>query len=97
MFANVTTFHRRPERLNEVGLDDVAAILKAQVGYRGAYVLVNRDTGKQCTITLWDTEAALNAGVAVLMPLREQRAKDLGDPQPPSREAFEVVAHDRSD
>lgn len=97
MFANVTTFHRRPERLDDVGLDDITAILREREGYRGAYVLVNRETGTQLTITLWDTGEAMDGAIAILKPLREQRARELDDTQPPSRDRFEVVAYDRTE
>jgi heme-degrading monooxygenase HmoA len=97
MHANVTTFRRRPERLNEVGLDDIASIVHRLVGYQGAYVLVDRGSGLQLTITLWDTEESMNAAIAELQPIREQRARELDDTAPPSRRAFEVVAWDRPD
>ena len=94
MYANVTTFHRRPERLDQVGLYDVVSVLHSFVAYRGAYVLVDHQSGLQLTITLWDTEAAMNAAIAELQPLREQRATDLKDTAPPRRQPFEVVACD---
>jgi hypothetical protein len=82
MHANVTTFRRRPERLNEVGLDDIASIVHRLVGYQGAYVLVDRGSGLQLTITLWDTEESMNAAIAELQPIREQRARELDDTAP---------------
>jgi hypothetical protein len=59
MFANVSTFQRRPERLDEAAeifRDRVAPALKQQPGIKGAYVLVDRASGKSLSIALRESE-----------------------------------------
>jgi heme-degrading monooxygenase HmoA len=47
--------------------DKVAPDLKKAKGFKGAYLVGDRKTGKGLTITLWETEAdanAMNAGLS---------------------------------
>src|SRR5262245_6610252 len=95
MFANVVTFQRQPGRVDE-GVrrfrEEVAPIMKQQAGFKGAYVLVDRASGKSLSVTLWETAEAAQAASAALVATRDRVSQEHGDTAPPSRELFEVAA-----
>ena len=59
-------------------------------GFKDSYLLVDRKTGKQMAIVLWETEADLNASVEAAQRLRAGyvQAADAG---PPKVEIYEVA------
>lgn len=66
-------FHGAPEHLDaalrwarEQTLPDLARL----PGFKGLYLLVDRQTGKGVAISLWQTEAALHASEDVVRPHR---------------------------
>jgi heme-degrading monooxygenase HmoA len=65
MNTRVSTFQFQPDKTDEV-MDilrtSVIPALKQQHGYHGLLVLTDRQTGKTITITVWETEADLQAG-----------------------------------
>ena len=59
MFARVTITKapgRTIDEITKIMQESVIPTAKAQKGFRGAYCLGNRQTGKEITISLWDTE-----------------------------------------
>ena len=46
--------------------DKVAPVLKQEKGFKGAYLMGDRGTGKGVTITLWETQADADAANAAL-------------------------------
>lgn len=67
MFARVRITEGVPAKVDE-GIqhfrDAVVSGYKTARGFKGAYLLVNRQSGKMMGITLWDTEANLPATTA---------------------------------
>ena len=53
-------------------VSDVSDALEQVDGFSHAYFMGNRDSGKALSITIWDGEGALNAGVAKADELRRQ-------------------------
>ena len=52
--------------------DKVAPVLKQKKGFKGAYLLGDREAGKGVTITLWETQAdaeAVNAALPEIFAL----------------------------
>jgi heme-degrading monooxygenase HmoA len=95
MIARVITFHRRPERIGEVPdrfEERVAPVMRRQAGFVGAHVLVDRASGKQLGVTLWESEAAAEAAQTALNPVRDAISCELDDTAPPTTEVFDVVA-----
>ncbi len=93
MHARVVTVQIQPGKMDEtIGLfrDSVVPAAKAQKGFKGAYLLTNRSTGKGIAVSLWETEADLTAGETSGY-YQEQIAK-FGQlfAEPPLREAYEV-------
>ncbi len=93
MHARVTTVQVQPgklEELLEVLLGTAVPLAQQQSGFRGFLRLSDERTGKGMTITLWESEAALQAGEASGY-IQEIRAKT--GPfyvMPPFQEVFEV-------
>ena len=74
MFARVSTYRAGDgEKLVE-GFESVSSELEQVEGFSHAYFLVDRDSGKAVSITLWDTEEALKASQQKADELRQQGA-----------------------
>lgn len=72
MHARVSSYQASdPQRLVE-GFESVSGALEQVDGFSHAYFMVDRDSGKALSITIWDSEDALNASVAKADELRKQ-------------------------
>ena len=79
MHARVSTYQASdPEGLME-GFRSVSDSLEATDGFSHGYLMVDRDSGKAISITIWESEAALMTSVG--------QADDLlrGEPLSPAR------------
>src|SRR5438128_723561 len=66
MYAINVTVQTSPDKLDEVIQlwgESVVPALKQQKGFKRAYLLVERSTGKVRTMGLWETEADLQPSV----------------------------------
>jgi heme-degrading monooxygenase HmoA len=64
MFARVSTFHGSPDQIDEairVGREQILLRLRELDGYKGFYYLVDRQSGKGFSITLWESEETMYA------------------------------------
>lgn len=64
MYARNITIQASPDRLEEViqlWRESVVQSAKQQKGFKKAYLLVDRSTGKGRVVGLWETEADLQA------------------------------------
>jgi heme-degrading monooxygenase HmoA len=71
MFAKLNQRQVPPEKLDDVlrvYRGTVAPNRKAQKGNKGAFVLTNRTAGKVVAISLWETEADMNAAEGNVPP-----------------------------
>lgn len=93
MYARVITTQLLPGKVDDaisLWRDNVTPSLKQTKGFRGAYLLGDRATGKGVTITLWESEAD-----AVAMDTSGQYQQTIAMfaamfAAPPSRERYEV-------
>ena len=93
MFARVTITEGSP-----VGIDAAIRFMRETVlpqarsmrGFKSAYLLVDRKTGKGMGIALWETEADLNASTEAANRLRAQYVQE-ATAQPPKVEVYEVA------
>jgi heme-degrading monooxygenase HmoA len=99
MFARVTTVQGSPNRMDE-GIryfqEQVVPTVVALEGFQGAYLLINRTSGKTVRITFWETTEAEQASAAVVAQIRREGAEVLRDwrdplPEQPVVEMYEVV------
>lgn len=104
MFARVTTVQGSPNRMDE-GIcyfqEQVVPTVEALDGFQGAYLMINRKSGKTVRITLWETEEAQQASAAVVAQIRREGAEVLRDwrdplPDQPVIEVYEVAVKARS-
>jgi hypothetical protein len=93
MFARVTTIEASPADIDK-GIrfmrETVLPEAKKMKGFKGLYELVDRKTGKQMTIALFDTETDLNASAEAAKGLRVQYVQTVAA-QPPKVEIYEVA------
>jgi heme-degrading monooxygenase HmoA len=86
MHARVSTYQASDaERLVD-GFKSVTGELEQVDGFSHAYFMVDRATGKAMSVTIWDSEDALNASVS---KAEELRSKGTG----PSGTSIESVQH----
>ena len=97
MFARLTSAHIKIERIDEfikLYKESIVPAAKSQRGYRGAYLLVDRETGKRISITLWNSEEDAIANEKSRY-YQEQIAKSIIlYTTPPIREGYEVVVQE---
>ncbi|MBA2440712.1 MAG: hypothetical protein H0V50_08565 [Thermoleophilaceae bacterium] len=96
MYARVTVVQGSPDKV-DAGIgsfnDQVLPAVKAVDGYRAAFLLVNRSSGKGIGITLWDNEDARTKGGEAVEQARAATIQTMGGTVPPVEE-YEVVASD---
>jgi len=93
MFARVSTFRGTPEGVVK-SLDrapDVLERAEAIAGFKGLYYLVDRESGKTMSITLWETESDLQASVEAANQIRSDETAADGS-EILAVEHFEVAA-----
>ncbi len=97
MFARLTRVQVNIDRLDEtVKLfeESVIPAAKSQKGYRGAYLLTDRKTGKGVALTLWDSEQdAIANEQSGYYQEQVDKFKDVFT-APPVREGYEVSLQD---
>jgi quinol monooxygenase YgiN len=93
MHARVVTFMVHPDKietLTSIHRDDVLPALKQQKGFSGSRLLVDPSSGKSMIVTLWESEAVMQANETTGW-FREQLAKfNVVFASPPTRETYEV-------
>ena len=83
MFARITTFstadpspHWEPELFHRLTVRALEVVPK-MAGFVGGYGLMDRKSGKALTITLWESEEAMQRAEEALRPLRKEIAEAL--------------------
>jgi len=93
MLARVTIAEGSPKRIDEsirFMRETVIPEGRKTRGYKGSYLLVDRKTGKQMGIALWETEADLNVSTEAAKRLRAQFVRT-ASAQPAKVEVYEVA------
>jgi len=97
MFARLTIAQMKMDKLDEaikIYEESVIPAAKSQKGYRGAYFLTDRNTGKQVSIALWDSEEdAIANEQSGYYQEQISKFKELLA-APPVREGYEVSIQD---
>jgi heme-degrading monooxygenase HmoA len=98
VFARVSSYEIPPERAGDATLSFQQAIgqIRAMNGLAAAYLLVNADTGRVLTLTLWDTAAAMEASHVTASRLRTDAVRTVGG-DVLSIEEYEVAARELGD
>jgi heme-degrading monooxygenase HmoA len=76
MVARVSTYEGSAERLDDLarGFEESADAVRELEGFRGAYLLVDRETGRAITVALWASGEAAEASAGRAQHLREEAA-----------------------
>ncbi len=97
MFARLTLVQVGSDKLDEtikIFREGVIPAAKSQRGYRGAYLLTDRKTGKGVSISLWDSEEdAIANEQSGYYQEQVSKFKDFFT-APPVREGYEVSIQD---
>ncbi len=93
MFARISTFQGSADKESKALAGPPPAEVQAMRGFKGAYTLENRATGKAILITLWETEADMMASAEAAKRPRSQAVRDSGGMGEAQVETFEVLSH----
>jgi heme-degrading monooxygenase HmoA len=90
MWARVSTYQGSPEQLDAAvnRIDELP--LREMSGFECAYLLIDRQSGKALTMTLWESEDALRESEERANQLRSQVADELGATGAPTIDRYEV-------
>jgi heme-degrading monooxygenase HmoA len=95
MFARVSIYEVATERVDAAteSFEQVIGKIREMTGLAAAYLLVNAETGRTLTMTLWDSRAAMEASRVTASRIRSEAARGL-DGDVLSTEEYEVVARE---
>ncbi len=93
MFARISTVLGSADKESKTLSGPPPAEVQALRGFKGAFTLENRQTGKAMLITLWDTEADMLASAEIAKKTRAQAVRDSGGMGQAQVEMFEVLSH----
>ena len=93
MYARVTTVDMAAmsaETGDRVVREQVLPSARQLEGFRGALNLIDATSGRAMTITLWDSQKAMERSEAAANELRAQATQTSGVTSPPSVDRYEV-------
>jgi heme-degrading monooxygenase HmoA len=94
LHARMTTIHSPRERMDD-GLDkvkeDILPSMRQMPGFKGIIGLVDRTANTAITISLWESEQALQQGEEEGTRLREEAAKAMKAETEPMVNRYEVA------
>ena len=98
MFARVSSYEIPPERATEAadGFRQAIRQIRELNGLAAAYLLVNAESGRVLTMTLWDNAAAMEASHVAASRLRTEAVRTV-DGSIVSIEEYEVAARELGD
>jgi heme-degrading monooxygenase HmoA len=82
MFARVSTFQGPPDQTAEgirVAREQILPAARLLDGFRGIYLLFDRESGRSLAITLWETAEDMRASEDAALRARTQSAEATGD------------------
>src|SRR4051794_3362092 len=82
MFARVSTFQGPPDQTAEgirLAREQILPAAKLMDGFKGIYLLFDRESGKSLSVTLWETEADMQASEEAANRLRAESAGVSGE------------------
>jgi len=96
-YVRMTTVQADPSKIEE-GLRFVReqgqATMRAQPGFEGLQVLIDRTSGKVISLSQWESEAAAQVAGSALSQTRAQAAQLTGATAPASSDIFELAVNE---
>ena len=99
MFARVSTFQGPPDQTAEgirVAREQILPAARLMDGFRGIYILFDRESGKSLSVTLWETEEDMRASEEAANRARTESAQASGE-KVVSVERYEVALTETMD
>ncbi len=99
MFARVSTFQGSPDQTAEgvrVAREQILPTARLLDGFKGIYLLFDRESGRSLSITLWETEEDMRASEEAASRARSESAAVSGD-MVVSVERYEVALQELKD
>ena len=97
MYARVTQLQADPRNI-DTGVagfrNDLLPAARAAGGFKGALLMVDRETGKTIGLTLWESEEASERGGDAVRAARESTIRAIGETAIPEVQLYEVVVAD---
>lgn len=93
MFARVSTYQGPPDQIDKGvrhAQESILPRIQEMDGFQGVYFLVDRQSGKGLSITLWESEEAMHASEEAANQLRSESAEASGE-EVLGVERYEVV------
>jgi heme-degrading monooxygenase HmoA len=80
MYARASTVQGPPDRVDEAvrGYEEALSTFRDIDGNRGAFLLIDRSSGRGIGVTLWDSEDAMRNSRQRADELRQQAAASVG-------------------
>lgn len=91
MFARVGRIQGRPEQLDAAVSYLEEQIIGSERGLKNAYALIDRQSGKLMTLTLWETAPDLQATADLALDILREASRRAGASAEPVVETYEVV------
>jgi heme-degrading monooxygenase HmoA len=82
MFARISTFQGPPDQTAEcirVAREQILPAARLQDGFKGIYLLFDRESGKSVSITLWETEEDMKTSEDAALRARTESAEAAGE------------------
>jgi heme-degrading monooxygenase HmoA len=82
MFARVSTFQGSPDQTAEgirITRERILPLARLQDGFKGIYLLFDRESGRSLAITLWETEEDMKASEDAALRARTESAEAAGE------------------
>ena len=82
MFARVSTFQGPPDQTAEgirIAREQILPAAKLMDGFKGIYLLFDRESGKSLSVTLWETEEDMRASEEAANRVRADSADTSGE------------------
>ena len=82
MFARISTFEGPPEQTAEgirVARRQFLPVARLQEGFRGMYLMLDKQSGRSLAITLWETEEDMARSEGAVHRARAESAKASGN------------------
>ncbi len=82
MFARVSTFQGSADQTAEsirVAREQILPVARLQDGFKGIFILFDRESGRSLSVTLWETEEDMHASEEAALRARTESAEAAGD------------------
>ena len=82
MFARISTFRGPADQTSEgirVAREQILPSARLQDGFKGLYILFDRDSGESIYVTHWETEEDLQASEEAALRTRTESARTSGE------------------